>query len=81
MKRKFKQWWSTIPPIPIKRTISSQIIECKKYDVGNPSPVLGQAQKCGRVQQFNEIPMKLNYGNLESTLFQKTEKFDIDYSR
>jgi len=63
--------------------LSPQIIECKKYDVGNPSPVLGQAQKCGRVQQFNEIPMKLNYGNLESTLylFQKAEKFDIDYSR
>jgi hypothetical protein len=25
------------------------------YDVGNPVPVLGHAQKCGRVKPFNEI--------------------------
>jgi len=35
MKRKFKQWWSTIPPISTKLTIyyhlSPQIIECKKH--------------------------------------------------
>jgi len=34
MKRKFKQWWSTIPPISTKLTIyyhlSPQIIEHKK---------------------------------------------------
>jgi hypothetical protein len=26
------------------------------YDVGNPGPGLGQAQKCGRVRQVNGIP-------------------------
>ena len=26
------------------------------YDVGNPSPVLGQAQECGRVKSVNGIP-------------------------
>jgi len=25
MKRKFKQWWSSIPPLSIKRTITSQL--------------------------------------------------------
>jgi hypothetical protein len=26
------------------------------YDVGNPSPDVGQAQKCGRVKSVNGIP-------------------------
>ena len=34
MKRKFKQWWSTIPPISTKQTILSELIEHKKkYDM------------------------------------------------
>jgi hypothetical protein len=32
MKRKFKQWWSTIPPILTKRTITSHL---KSYEVTN----------------------------------------------
>jgi len=30
MKRKFKQWWSTIPPISTKRTIASHLKQLKK---------------------------------------------------
>jgi hypothetical protein len=50
MKRKFKQWWSLIPPrsISTKQTITSDLTEHKKttiYYIGNPSPCLGQAQK------------------------------------
>jgi hypothetical protein len=46
-----KQWWATIPLISTKWTITSHIhsLNTKKtmaYDVGNPGPVLGQAQKC-----------------------------------
>ena len=31
------------------------------YDVGNPSPDLGQAQKCGRVNPVKEIIDNLKY--------------------
>ena len=48
MKRKFKQWLSTVPPILTKRTIShlsSPIIEQDvTYDVENPDLGLGQAK-------------------------------------
>jgi hypothetical protein len=27
------------------------------YDVGNPGPGMGQAQKCGRVKLVNGIPI------------------------
>jgi hypothetical protein len=30
------------------------------YDVGNPDPGLGQAQKCGRVKPVNGIPTLLS---------------------
>ena len=39
-----------------KTTFSPQIIEHKKtktFDVGNPGPGLGQAQKCGGVKTIN----------------------------
>ena len=39
--------------------LPSQFTEHKKnttYDVGNPSPGLGQAQKCGGVKTDTEIP-------------------------
>jgi len=39
MKRKFKQCWSTIPPVSTKQTITSRIksLNIKKdHDVGNP---------------------------------------------
>jgi hypothetical protein len=53
--------WSTIPLISTKRTITGHLnlLNTKKtttYDVGNPGPGLGQAQKCGRVKPVNEIP-------------------------
>jgi len=38
--------------------LSSSLTKYKKtmtYDVGNQGPGLGQAQKCGRVKQVNEI--------------------------
>ena len=70
MKRNFKQWWSTIPPISTKRTITSQyppqLTEHEKdndiqmYDVGNSGPGLVhctvQAQKCDGVKLVNGIP-------------------------
>ena len=44
---------SSIPPILTKQTITSQLnsLNTKKtvtYDIGNPGPGLGQAQKCGK---------------------------------
>ena len=52
MNRKLKQWYSTIAPISTKRTTTSHPNSRKTqkthdYDVGNSSPGLGQAQKCG----------------------------------
>jgi hypothetical protein len=49
MKRKFKQWWSTIPPISTKQAFTSDLntLNMKKrlvtmiYDVRNPGPGLG----------------------------------------
>jgi hypothetical protein len=42
MKRKFKQWWSSIPPLSTKRTNTTELTEHKKkttiYNVGNPVP-------------------------------------------
>ena len=44
-----------------KQTTTShlKLLNIKKttnYDVGNPDPVLGQAQKCGRDKPVNGIP-------------------------
>jgi hypothetical protein len=56
MKRKVKQWWSTIQQISTKPANTSHLnsLNTKKKtttdDVGNTSPSLGQAQKCGRVK-------------------------------
>jgi hypothetical protein len=54
--KSFKQWCKTIPPMSIKRTINSHLksLNIKKqkniaYNIGNPRPVLEQAQKCGWV--------------------------------
>jgi hypothetical protein len=57
-KRTFKQWWSTIiiPPISLstKWSTTSHLKHLKTkrpwhmtYDIKNPGPVLGQAQKYG----------------------------------
>ena len=60
-KRKFKQRWSSIPPISTKQTIISRlnswnIKKTMTYDVVNPGPGLGQMQTCGGVKLINEIP-------------------------
>ena len=60
VKRKLKQWWSTIQQISTKWTIASYLksLNIKKtttYDVGNPGPGLVQAPKCGRVKLVNGI--------------------------
>jgi len=53
----FNKWWSTIPPITTKQTITSHLNwthwtqeKTTTYDVVNPVPGLGQAQKCGGVK-------------------------------
>jgi hypothetical protein len=64
MTGKFEQWWSTIPSTKINKMnnrLSPQIIEHKKtttymYDVGNPWPGLGHAQKGGGVKPVNKNP-------------------------
>jgi len=47
MKRKLKQWWSTIPPISTKGTITSHWTQkgTRTYYVGNQGLGLGQQQK------------------------------------
>ena len=40
-------WWSPITPRSRKRTIAPHLHSLiTTYDIGNPSPGLGQAQKC-----------------------------------
>ena len=59
IKRKFKQWLSTIPPIWTKRTIISHLnsISTKKtYDIGNPGHGMCQAQNSD-VEVINVIPI------------------------
>ena len=58
MKRKFKQWWSSIPPISTKRTVTSHLYWTQTdqtYDVGNQSPGLGQVHTYVGVKPVNEI--------------------------
>jgi hypothetical protein len=60
MKRTFKEWWSTIPPISTKGTTISHInsLNTKKtYDIGYPVTSLEQAQQCGGVKFVNVIPI------------------------
>jgi hypothetical protein len=52
--------WLSIPSISTKRTITSHLnwthwteIKTTTYDVGNPGPGLGQAQKCSGVKQWS----------------------------
>ena len=64
MKRKFKQWWLTIPTISTKWRITSHLnsLNTKKTmtdDVVNPGPGLGQAQKGGGVKLVNGHPQLL----------------------
>ena len=61
MKRKFKQWWSTIPQISTKRIITSHLksLNIKKtmiYGIGKPDLGLGQAQKWCWIKPVNGIP-------------------------
>jgi hypothetical protein len=67
MNRKFKQWWSSIPPISTKRTNNlSPQLKIKKTttyrcDVGNQSSALRQAQQCGGIKAVNGIPMLFSW--------------------
>jgi hypothetical protein len=59
-KKVYKQWWSTIPSISTKQTVTSHLssLNTKKtttYDDVNPGSDLGQAQTCGGVKQVNGI--------------------------
>jgi hypothetical protein len=60
---KFNQWWSSIPQILTKRTITSHLNWTywsqkinKTYVVVNPRPSLWQVQQCGCVKPVNGIP-------------------------
>ena len=61
MKRKFKQWWSTIPPILTKRTITYHLnsLNTKKkpttYDFGKPGPDSGHEQQSGGTKPANGL--------------------------
>ena len=57
LKRNFKQWWSSVPPISTKRTIASHLDwthwtqkKPTTYDFENPGPGMGQVQKGVRVK-------------------------------
>jgi len=60
MKRKFKQWCTTIPPNSTKRTIASHLksLNIKKtttYDVRNPGPGLNRFKNVTEVKPVNGI--------------------------
>ena len=59
MKRKFKLWWSSLPPISIKmnnRPILTHWTQIEpRQKLRNPSIGLKQAQKCGRVKPVTGI--------------------------
>jgi len=46
VKRKLKQYWSTIPPISTKQTTTSQYKK-QHMELEMSGPGLGQAHKCG----------------------------------
>jgi hypothetical protein len=48
-EKKFKQWWSTIPPISTK-LILAELPGHRKEHVGNPGSGLGPPQICGGVK-------------------------------
>ena len=58
MKRKFKQWWSSIPLISTKWTITSHLNwthwkqrKTTTYDVGNPGPTLS-TDDCSQLSTY-----------------------------
>ena len=72
MERKFlnsdgQQFHLSINKTNINNHLLHQIIEHQKktttYDVGNPGPGLGQAQKCGGIKLFFFNPKPLNLDN------------------
>jgi len=47
------------------------------YDVGNPGPDLGQAQKCGGVKAINGIPTNITqsgHGDSKSSMYDFIDK-------
>jgi hypothetical protein len=63
MQRKLKRWWSTIPLILTKLTITSHLsLNAEKtmtYDIGHPCDGMGQVQKWVGVKPVNRIPNNL----------------------
>ena len=59
IKRQLKQWWSTIPPILTKQTITSHLKSLNKkrpwHGIRNPGPGLGQAHNCEWWKPINGI--------------------------
>jgi hypothetical protein len=76
MKRKFKQWWSTFPPISTQLTTTSDLTSLNikqntTYDVGNIGPDMGQTQKYGRVHPCSRDYWTSN-GNTYMSIIKKT---------
>jgi hypothetical protein len=63
MQRKLKRWWSTIPLILTKLTITSHLSlndeKTMTYDIGHPCHGLGQVQQWVEVKPVNRIPNNL----------------------
>lgn len=64
MKRQLKRWWTIIPPLSTKGTMTCNLkqISAKTtatYDVKNPDPGLGLKQKCGGAKQYTGIPSRV----------------------
>jgi hypothetical protein len=81
MKRKLKQWWSTIPPISTKRTSISHLnwFSTKKraYDLGNLGP--------GLVTLSNRLSARIVQlvcgGSRFSTMYVMVDPFTYDGTR
>ena len=58
-------WHQQSEQLPV--TLAHWTLKKTTYDVGNPGPGLGQAQKCGGVRPVNEIPWQ--YGRIVDNLY------------
>jgi hypothetical protein len=78
MKRKFKKWWSAIPPISTSEQSQLTLTYWAHknglrttYDVGNPGPGIEQTQECGGVKPINGIPLLLITGSPTAAYINK----------
>jgi hypothetical protein len=94
MKRRFKQWWSTIPPISTKRTINhlsaqliEQVKETTRNDIRNPCPGTGTGTCGGGVKPANGIPafpswyLHLQLQNLYTQTIEKSAQVRLHSRR